>query len=909
MVRNPLRGRQHHRTLFSLLPSPAVQHDGNDESINEQHLARSKLGTTATAGSTLRMPARQGPAGGASSSDRRQSNHSNNHIINPSSTNNRPIHSHHQVEIQDLLDSPVGSLLPSTWLRAQHLLQDLCDPQQQQQQQQQKQQHQDIHLAFEILDRLAREPDSRTRMTNEMVYLVVQQWLNLYASQQKKHSLWLDGNNSNVNNSKRHRRAASQNPNHHHSDSSSVTESSTRNDNNHQQRHTRSMNLGRDPMRPSRPVLLLPSPVAVWAKVDGYQRGGVPLESSTYHAIIEGTAYHAPHAFAGGLPDGGPDDSDENGPMLGEAILERMMSESGRTNPLLRPSARTFHAVLVSWNAYAASRRHSRGAAQEDDVDDLQNDDDDAAAVVVSPSGRALALLEKLKMLYETNWGPEFLPDRNVYRRVMTIFAHRGDGDQVEALLEELYNSYLYHIDDHHQQQQQDQQITGIGGGGRRQNKRRFVQQYYQDLLLPTTALFSLVLFAWSKSDDPMAAERAEVILDRMLELEASGEVPNLNVTSSCFNIVMIGYTRRRTLQDALKVQSLFDRLKGLQQQQQQQPLRVEDGRRAADDGWSNNPKSPIGGTYYIMLTMWSRFDPAKSEMYFWEWKDEYGKGNCEMRLDAEQFRAVIAGWYNHASNSTMETAERIDRLMEFAVQTNIVTHQGGGGPAAARPPVELPTAASFSMAISAWCRTNTLKGVQRAEELLYQMQAHHDVHQRSDTSSTVLSYLPIVQSWATLGRMERAEELLMEYFGRHSSRSQALPPRRRWSGIKNDSKDSGRDRTDYLNTQIFNAVLRGWLSKVPVQQGAAIRAEDLLLSMRSHGSKPNAASFQLVLDAWRKSVNHTDAQHPRGRNGRPPKVDQILNLLDEEYQGWWGAKAETKYLTLRQGWALLSVM
>lgn len=698
----------------------------------------------------------------------------------------------HDVEIQELLDSPVGSFRPSTWLQAQRFIQYLSEKEQ------------DIPRAFQILDRLVREPDSRARMTNDMVYLVVRQWLNLYVEQQRQF-----GSNKKVAHSNRNYMNASA--------------------------YKSSSNIKNRNVPPVFP------PLAVWRKIDAYMKAGIALTSSTCHKIIEGTAHakaNEPHS--------------PQGPLLAETILDRMMSQSKHKNPLLRPSAITFIAVLVSWEAAAS---HSPIVAAQE-----------------APQ-KSLAILQKLKTLYESNWGSEFLPNRNAYRSVMNIFARCGDGEQVEALLEELYSLYLDHSEDQS-----------------RQRKQPYLQRHDGHLLLPTSPFFSLVLYAWSRSRDPMAAERAEAILDRMLELEASGEIPNLQVSPSCFNIVMVCYSRRRTAEAAIKAQSLYDRLLDLQK-------RDEAG--LIDAKKRSTHKIPTGGTYCVMINTWARFDPAKADNVFWEWTEEYKKGNCDMRVDMDLLRTLVAAWC-HASRTVTDSAERIDRLIEFAVQ---IDGQGDNR----NPPVELvePTVAIFNMSISAWCRKNTLDGIRRAEERLYQMQSYHEAHPQSDMSSTVLSYLPIVQSLATLGKMERAEELVAEYFTRHGGDAAAI---RRRGDRSSNSTDLECNGIEYLNTRIVNIVLYGWLSKARAQPEAAIRAEDLLLTMKSFGSRPNAASFQYVLDAWRKCMNRSNAQYYQKWHQRPPQVDQVLTLLDQEQTRGRLGEDEKLYLTLKQGWAMLAV-
>jgi hypothetical protein len=429
---------------------------------------------------------------------------------------------------------------------------------------------------------------------------------------------------------------------------------------------------------------------------------------------------------------------------------------------------------------------------------------------------RCLALLSRLKMLYEAGWGAELMPDRDTYRRVMNTFAHIGDADQVEALLEELYGRYL--------------------DEGRPGN------------LLPTKPFFSLVLYAWSKSKDPMAAERASVILERMLELEASGEIPQFEVSASCFNIVMICYSRQRTKESAIRVQKIFDRL--------------------VEFSHEDETKKPIGGSYTALIGSWSQFDAAKAEQTFWLWKDEHDKGKVEMRLDSKLLGTLIASCYK--SNTIPDNAERCDRLLQYALNAAMQSFE--------------PSAVIFNMTINAYCRKKTLEGVERAEALLRQMENYKD-----QLTPTVFSYVPIIHTWASLGRIERAEEFLLEWY---------LSADRN----KKTSDSPSQKMKKRLDTQTFNHVLKAWLSKAKAKPEAASRAEDLLLTMRRLGIKTNALSFQLVLQCRQRAMRKTN----NDLEG-PSRVDEVLDFLKEEYKSNSSIKTDS-YLKLLQDWSLLSL-
>ncbi|CAJ1942886.1 unnamed protein product [Cylindrotheca closterium] len=602
-----------------------------------------------------------------------------------------------------ILNAPIGSLQPNSWLEAHKVIEHIAEIEK-------------ISEAFRILDRLAKEPTAKTKLSHDAIYTVVQKWFTMCHHQKK---------------------------------------------------------------------MVFP-PMKVWQNIEAYEKVGIIMESRTYHRIIEALAIGK---FSKPSNKYGP-----VGPVLAEKILERMMEKSSHSNPVVRPSTYTFNAVLVAWQNAASRSSWAKKEAPQ----------------------RSLALLNKLKMLYDARWGPELSPDKDVYRRVMNIFAHRGEGDQVEALLEEMYERYW--------------------DEGQPAN------------LVPTNSHFSLVLFAWSKSDDPSAAERANQILERMLEMETSGEIPGLQVSAFCFNIVMICMSRARTKEAALEVQKLFERMLELAK--------------------TDKAKKPVGGTYTALIGNWSSFDAAKAEEVFWTWKEEHENGKCGMKLDSRLLGTLIAGCYK--SKTIPDTAERCDRLLQYALGADLKTFE--------------PSVVLFNMTINAYCRKKTMGGVERAEELLRQMEDYKDI-----LSPTIFSYVPIIQTLAGLGHVERAEQLLLEWYsseGRNkkSNHSPSMKMKKR------------------LDTQTFNSLLRAWLSKTKINPEAAARAEELLLTMRRLGVRTNALSFQLALQC-RQRANHDSIQTTRDWE----RVDDIVSFLYDEYKSGAPIKNDT-LVKMVNDWSVLKI-
>ena len=84
----------------------------------------------------------------------------------------------------------------------------------------------------------------------------------------------------------------------------------------------------------------------------------------------------------------------------------------------------------------------------------------------------------------------EIKPDSLTYSSMIYLFAQHGLAARAESVLNQLYSEYSKSQD---------------------------------DSLKPDVQIFTSVLLAWSKSDEPNAAERAEAILRRMQELSDCG--------------------------------------------------------------------------------------------------------------------------------------------------------------------------------------------------------------------------------------------------------------------------------------------------------------------------------------------------------------------------------------------------
>jgi hypothetical protein len=664
-------------------------------------------------------------------------------------------------QVQQLLDlkkNPIGSFRASTWMEAEACLRWVVE------------ERQDMPLSFSLLDRLVQEPEARQVLTQDLLYSVVHMWGITYMRRQEQ--LLLDRRPGNG--------------------ASSASEART--DSSKGTRYDR---------------YSLPPPHAVWQKLEAYQDYGMQLDNRMCYHVIEGASVTLCRKKTLRYPE------------LAELILDRMLHKSRHENPLMRPTAGTFNAVIASWQAVA--QIHPT-VAQE----------------------RSHALLRRLKSLYEAGWGQEFIPDHMTYRRVMSQYAHKGDGETVEELLEELYDLY-----------------TETG------------QQH--STLQPGLHHFTFVLIAWSKSKDPDAPQRATAILERMLELEAlstgnkkasavvvndhdqgksdeENDLPQFfgfKVYPTNFNIVMHCWSKQRTKEAAFEVQRIYDQLMEL--------FRTDP-----------RTKRPNGGTYSALIMAWHRFDPAKAEQYFWEWKDKHGQGLCDSPTDGRSmFNILVDGWYH---SKVPDAAERCENLFLRVLEDDTGELNN----------FWQPSGIAFSMVISAWTRKKERKDVEQAESMLIKLEDYIQKQQRiidhgeppaswlaslgASPTLIIKAYIPVIHGFAALGEPERADNLMRNWFGLYKHKTDIFSP----SFSRGDHKQ---------NKQLYDGtvkkVLNSWLTKAATQPDAADRAEDLLLSMREWKIKPNAPMFDTVLECRRRG--HRSIGIP----AISPRVDELIDFLD----------------------------
>lgn len=120
-------------------------------------------------------------------------------------------------EIARLLDCPNDAILDAaTWIKADSCVLEAVE-------------QGNFHLAFELIDRMAKDPKAPAEMNNEILFTVVQEWLMAYTQFLKA------------------------------------------------------------PAK-EKPSTYLPSPLSVWRRIDRYLESGIPINSRTIHRVLDSTS-------------------------------------------------------------------------------------------------------------------------------------------------------------------------------------------------------------------------------------------------------------------------------------------------------------------------------------------------------------------------------------------------------------------------------------------------------------------------------------------------------------------------------------------------------------------------------------------------------------------------------------------
>ena len=485
--------------------------------------------------------------------------------------------------------------------------------------------------------------------------------------------------------------------------------------------------------------------------------------------------------------------------------------------------------------------------------------DDNIQRQAKKAARRALSLLNQMKHLSKEH--PALNPNTITYNSVITAFA-RVPGCHLDA--ENLLIEMI---------QQQE----------RNDGDEDSISDYHNNAPKPDGQSIAMVIYGWSKVGTIDAAQRAESwLFDGM---KRCGIAPTVQTYSSCINCWANVPSPRpsswsrsnenRNQQSAQRAQLLFDKMK------------QEDG------------LIPDVITYTALISAWGRQgNPWKAEKVLEDLLYEYDQSspdNQNLKPNTRTVSTILSAWAKQ-SKDRPEAAERAEMWMKRISEDYGVD----------------PNVYSYSIVLDAWAKSKNSDSPDRARAILDHMNSSSSVRPNE------LTYTSVVNAYATHGRAEEAEALLMEMLDDPRlpnpdmyTFSSVLSA---WSNLlknTNNGPQSGSvaeaakraERLFSLMHDLYNSnVLKSPPNVVcygnvltclarSSDPGAAKSAEAILRMMETSKNDnhniegPNLICYNNVMNAWARQAKTNDSAVVR--------VEALLNELEQSFSSNMDGMAE----------------
>jgi len=355
----------------------------------------------------------------------------------------------------------------------------------------------------------------------------------------------------------------------------------------------------------------------------------------------------------------------------------------------------------------------------------------------------------------------------------------------------------------------------------------RDYQSQFDAELKPTLAPFRSVLWGYSKSYHPEAAEDAEALLNNIIDLHQNNVLEERPSTWS-YNLVLKCWARSKDPTAPRRAKQLYDRMS------------------------NHHGIVPDSTSMNTVLNTWAKkANPMNTEKLFWDFYNAYIQDPLQHpQPNIISFGTVLNALASKASRYP-EAPDRAEALFRKLFEL----HQAGWEDCR-------PDAAAFSSLMQAWGKSRQPGAAEKAESILRKMQELSQQQEEaggaadSEMAPDTICWNSAIQAWGIAGNGERAEALFREMLANYI-----------------------RDKDDRHKPNIitFTAVLSAW-AKTRFNRQAAKRAESLLEQMEKlHVSgaldvKPNYVSYSIVLDclAYAKKKSATE------------RAEALLNKMKE---------------------------
>lgn len=357
-------------------------------------------------------------------------------------------------------------------------------------------------------------------------------------------------------------------------------------------------------------------------------------------------------------------------------------------------------------------------------------------------------------------------------------------------------------------------------------------------LIAPSTVSYNSVMNAWSKSNDPKAATKADNLLMELIESYQNGN-ENLRPDAASFSTVMHAYAKSNLRQRVARSEELFEMMDSL-----------------------DIPRNCF--TYSALQNVYARAGtedaPQKAQSVLDRMIELYQAGDIHAKPNTINYNDVLNALSRTPSRESAEMADRLLTMMELPVDRNGYDVE--------------PDRLTYAVAILACARCpDEAFAAQAAEANLERLEARakREDQRRREISSAApptvtldIESFNVVLTAISKSRQSDAPERVLNII-------------RRMEQYAADGLESLRP-----NLRSWNAVLNSYSRATKRKDiNYAVEAENILKRMINQSTKgqsfikPNAFTFAAVLNAQQRSSDPSAAE----------RADSIVRLMEELYE------------------------
>lgn len=324
---------------------------------------------------------------------------------------------------------------------------------------------------------------------------------------------------------------------------------------------------------------------------------------------------------------------------------------------------------------------------------------------------KATTLLERMEELY-SNYGAEspVCPDVRSYTKVINALSRsklRNSGDLAEGILDKM------------------EEVSMSGKN---------------PLAKPNTYTYTAAIEAHANSRNDDSPQRAERLLERMVERYSNGD-PDVLPNARCFNAAISSYAKSAVPGSALQAEILLDKLDDLYMSG------LEDAK-------------PNRFNYNSLITAWANYRPdgydddsndhefcsaRKAEEILERMEQSYASGDQYCKPDIVSYNAVIDAYAKSSREDAAENAEQILRRMGHLYKEGRVDIR--------------PNTRSFNTVINAWAKSGRGdEAAGKAQNLLDMMTRLYEEGNNDSVRPDVHTYCTVINAFARSPLRYKAE-------------------------------------------------------------------------------------------------------------------------------------------------------